>query len=61
MDTLCSQVTFSHIPYSKAYSQGKKQDKIMKKFYKILKSMKWDSIEIENKILSMMPRSFIKS
>ena len=52
---LYSQVTFSHIPYSKAYAQGKKQDAIMKQ---VLKDpdieTNWDSVEIENKILSLI-------
>ena len=52
---LYSQVTFSHIPYSKAYAQGKKQDAIMKE---VLKDPdienNWDSVEIENKILSLV-------
>lgn len=52
---LYSQVTFSHIPYSTAYAKGKKQDAIMKEVLKDpnIKS-KWDSAEIENKILSMI-------
>ena len=52
---LYSQVTFSHIRYSDAYKQGKKQDKIMKE---ILKNPKieelWDSEEIENEILAKL-------
>ena len=52
---LYSQVTFSHIRYSDAYKQGKKQDKIMKD---ILKNPKieelWDSEEIENEILAKL-------
>jgi len=52
---LYSQVTFSHIPYSTAYNQGKKQDKIMKEILQDPKiNEKWDSIEVENKILSMI-------
>lgn len=52
---LYSQVTFSHIRYSDAYKQGKKQDKIMKD---VLKNPKieelWDSEEIENEILAKL-------
>ena len=52
---LYSQVTFSHIPYSEAYAQGKKQDKIMKEVLKDpnIKN-NWDSVEIEEKILSLI-------
>ncbi len=52
---LYSQVTFSHIRYSDAFKQGKKQDKIMKE---VLKNPRineiWDSEEIENEILSKL-------
>ncbi|MBM78600.1 MAG: kynurenine 3-monooxygenase [Crocinitomicaceae bacterium] len=52
---LYSQVTFSHIRYSDALKQGKKQDKIMKE---VLKNPRineiWDSVEIENEILSKL-------
>ena len=52
---LYSQVTFSHIRYSDAYKQGKKQDKIMKE---VLKNPRieeiWDSEEIESEILSKL-------
>ncbi len=52
---LYSQVTFSHIPYSKAYAQGKKQDAIMKEVLKDPNiETNWDSVEIENKILSLI-------
>ena len=52
---LYSQVTFSDIPYSKAYLQGKKQDKIMKEILQDpMINEKWDSSEIENKILSLI-------
>ena len=52
---LYSKVTFSHIPYSEAYAQGKKQDKIMKEVLKDPNiENNWDSIEIEEKILSLI-------
>ena len=51
---LYSQVTFSHIPYSEALSNGKRQERIMDcimakpNIYEI-----WDSPEIEKEILEM--------
>ena len=52
---LYSQVTFSHIPYSEAYAQGEKQDKIMKEVLKDPNiENNWDSIEVEKKILSLI-------
>ena len=49
---LYSQVTFSHIPYSKALSEGVKQDEIMSRIMVIPNiEEKWDSEEIEKKIL----------
>ena len=52
---LYSQVTFSHIPYSKAIAQGKKQDLIMKEILKEPSIHEiWDSEEIEYKILSKL-------
>ena len=52
---LYSQVTFSHIPYSKAIAQGKKQDLIMKEILKDPSIHEiWDSEEIEHKILSKL-------
>ncbi|MFL2571405.1 MAG: FAD-dependent oxidoreductase [Parvicellaceae bacterium] len=52
---LYSQVTFSHIPYSKALAIGKKQDEIMKEVLKTpnIENI-WNSKEIEDKILSSL-------
>lgn len=50
-----SQVTFSHIPYSKAQENGKKQKAIMDKIMGIKNIQQiWDSEEIEAKILSFV-------
>lgn len=50
---LYSQVTFSHIPYSKALEVGKKQDDVMKKIMLLPDiESKWNSVEIEQAILS---------
>lgn len=52
---LYAQVTFSHIPYSQALAAGKKQDLIMSKIMaKPNIEDRWDSVEIENEILSMV-------
>ncbi len=52
---LYSQVTFSHIPYSEAFSIGKKQDLIMKEVMKIPNiENTWSSEEVEHKILSLL-------
>jgi len=52
---LYSQVTFSHIPYSVALAQGKKQEKIMDQIMADPEiEKKWDSDEIEHKILSLI-------
>ncbi len=52
---LYSQVTFSHIPYSKAWETGQKQDAIMKKVMdKPNIEAIWDSKEIENEILGLL-------
>ncbi|MEQ8908275.1 MAG: NAD(P)/FAD-dependent oxidoreductase [Vicingaceae bacterium] len=49
---LYSQVTFSHIPYSKALAAGKKQQAIMEKVMSRNDiEEKWDSQEVENEIL----------
>ena len=51
---LYSQVTFSHIPYSKALKAGKKQEKIMDCIMaKEQIESRWDSAEIEKEILKM--------
>lgn len=52
---LYSQVTFSHIPYSEALSNGKRQDKIMDCIMaKPNIEQEWDSKEVENEILKMV-------
>jgi kynurenine 3-monooxygenase len=52
---LYSQVSFSNIPYSEAYSIGKKQDALMKKVMdKPNIEEIWESQEIENEILSLI-------
>jgi kynurenine 3-monooxygenase len=52
---LYSQVTFSHIPYSKAWELGKKQDAIMKQVMdKPNISDIWNSTEIETEILNLI-------
>ncbi len=49
---LYSQVTFSHIPYSKALSNGLKQDAIMDEVMKMKNiGKKWNSTEVEKYIL----------
>lgn len=50
---LYSQVTFSSIPYSQAWSVGQKQESIMKKIMALPGiEEKWDSVEVENLILT---------
>lgn len=52
---LYSQVTFSHIPYSEALANGKKQAKIMDCIMaKENIHQEWDSQEIEDEILEMI-------
>tara|TARA_A100001015_G_scaffold277853_1_gene337447 strand:- start:461 stop:1807 length:1347 start_codon:yes stop_codon:yes gene_type:complete len=52
---LYSMVTFSDISYSEALKIGKKQENIMKKILVTPNIEKrWDSIEIENKILDLL-------
>jgi len=52
---LYSQVTFSHIPYSEALTNGKRQEKIMDQIMvKPNINDVWDSVEIENEILEML-------
>lgn len=52
---LYSQVTFSHIPYSRALAAGKKQDRIMDQIMKEKAiEEKWDSPEIREKILELL-------
>ena len=49
---LYSQVTFTDIPYSEAYNNGKKQEKIMKEIMAVTDiEENWDTDEIMNKIL----------
>jgi kynurenine 3-monooxygenase len=52
---LYSQVTFSHIPYSEALQTGERQDVIMEKIMDRpdIKAV-WDSVDIENEILSAL-------
>jgi kynurenine 3-monooxygenase len=50
---LYSQVTFSHIRYSEALAAGKRQEKIMDEIMETPNiTEKWDSDEIEQRILS---------
>ena len=50
---LYSQVTFSSIPYSQAWSVGQKQESIMKKIMALPGiEEKWDSAEVESIILT---------
>lgn len=52
---LYSMVTFSEIPYAEAWRVGKKQESIMQKIITIADiESKWDSKEIENKILELL-------
>lgn len=52
---LYTMVTFSHLPYNEAQQRGKKQDAIMDEVMKIAGiENKWDTAEVEEKILSMI-------
>ena len=52
---LYTMVTFSHIPYNEAQQRGKKQDAIMDEIMKMPDlENKWDSAEVETKILNML-------
>jgi kynurenine 3-monooxygenase len=52
---LYSMVTFSHIPYSKALSEGERQEEIMEKIMSAPGiEEKWDSSEVENMMLGMI-------
>ena len=52
---LYSQVTFSHIPYSKALATGKKQEKIMEKIMAMPEIEKnWESTEVYESILKYL-------
>jgi kynurenine 3-monooxygenase len=52
---LYSQVTFSHIPYAEANAAGIRQDKIMAEVMAMPDiEKKWDSDEVEKKILSLI-------
>jgi kynurenine 3-monooxygenase len=52
---LYSQVTFSHIPYSKALATGKKQEKIMEKIMAMPDIEKtWNNAEVYESILKYL-------
>jgi kynurenine 3-monooxygenase len=52
---LYSMVTFSHIPYSEALAEGRRQDDIMERVMDLPDiEEKWDSPEVEEKILSLL-------
>jgi kynurenine 3-monooxygenase len=52
---LYSMVTFSHIPYSKALEEGRRQESIMEKIMNINGiEEKWDSEEVEKEILKFI-------
>ena len=52
---LYSMVTFSHIPYSEALAEGRRQDKIMEEVMATPGiEDKWESAEVEEKILSLL-------
>ncbi len=52
---LYSMVTFSHIPYAEAHAEGKRQDKIMEEVMAMPNiADKWDSQEVEDKMLSLL-------
>lgn len=52
---LYSMVTFSHIPYSEALAEGRKQDSIMKEVMSIPGvAENWATEEVEQKILSLL-------
>ena len=50
---LYSQVTFSEIPYSEAYANGQRQDRIMKEVMRELDNIEnnWESDEVMEAIL----------
>lgn len=50
-----SRVTFSDKPYAEALAAGDRQEEIMKKVMEIIDiEEKWDSLEVENKILDLL-------
>ena len=52
---LYSMVTFSNIPYAKAWSLGQKQEVMMQEIVNLPGiEEKWDSVEIENRMLKMI-------
>lgn len=52
---LYSMVTFSHIPYSEALAEGKRQDRIMEEVMNMPGiEENWDSAAVEQKILSLL-------
>lgn len=52
---LYSMVTFSDIPYSQAWNLGQKQEAIMQKILAIPEiELKWNSMEVEEKILELI-------
>jgi kynurenine 3-monooxygenase len=52
---LYSMVTFSHIPYSEALAEGKRQDKIMAQIMAMPSIHRmWDTIEVEEKMLELL-------
>ncbi|MAY84994.1 MAG: kynurenine 3-monooxygenase [Flavobacteriales bacterium] len=52
---LYSQVTFSHIPYSKAWQAGQKQDQIMDKIMQRADiANNWDSVDVRKEILALL-------
>lgn len=55
---LYSQVTFSHKPYSEALSNGLKQQRIMDEVMRMKDiEQNWNSVDVENKILSLLNQS----
>jgi kynurenine 3-monooxygenase len=52
---LYSMVTFSNIPYAKAWSLGQKQEAMMQKVLQLPGiETKWDSVEVERLMLAMI-------
>ena len=52
---LYSMVTFSNIPYAKAWSLGQKQEAMMQKVLQLPGiENKWDSVEVESLMLAMI-------
>jgi kynurenine 3-monooxygenase len=52
---LYSMVTFSNIPYAKAWSLGQKQEAMMQKVLQLPGiETKWDSVEVESLMLAMI-------